>query len=75
MVTLCFYATSANLFIDDGVLVEEKGDLLKISGFWTVVVTIQPQQPPDQWLWLLAEHTWRFIQDHGADLDEQAVGT
>ena len=47
---------------------------MKISGFWTAV-TIQPPQPPDQRLWLSAEHTWQLIQDHSADLDEQAVQT
>ena len=45
----------SDLFSDDGVLVEGRGNIHKISGLWTVVVTIQEPIRPDVELWQAAD--------------------
>ena len=49
------------MFSDDGVLVEDRGNVHKISGLWTVVVTIQEPIRPDAELWQAADDLRTFI--------------
>lgn len=63
----------ADLFSDDGVLVEEKGDLFKISGFWTTLVTIHPPSPPDEQLWHSSTSIKDFINAQTSHLKEHQV--
>ena len=49
------------MFSVDGVLVEDRGNVHKISGLWTVVVTIQEPIRPDAELWQAADDLRTFI--------------
>ena len=43
---------TADLFTQEGVLVQQEGDIRAISGLWTVVVVIHPPPKPDFNLWI-----------------------
>ena len=49
---LCLLAgAQGDLFTDDGILVYQTDTVRKISGFWTMVITIHPPEQPELALW------------------------
>ena len=58
----------ADLFTEDGILIEEGQDLYKISGYWTLLININPPRIPKAEFWEAVNQTRQYVAAHGIGL-------
>ena len=64
-----FALIEADLFQDDGVLVEEQGTVRTISGLWTVMIVLHPPTRPNTTSW--TEHLRLGIEKAGRQITKE----